>query len=433
MPEFNQAFIKAYQTRPRSAASDAPEGSPASGAAPTPHLDLAPQAPIEAVSTTLPTLPTPAQATPSSPQATRQPVFRLESAASVPAPHLRFPLVGGSGKKRPDGEIAPAPVETPASAAPPAASGLSPVAIPAPLPFDLPSPWAAPQAVVEALATSVTQPPLNMTTWDELLASSPLTSLVETAPATPALPTPAPAPTHKPLSEFSAPPKVEAFRPALEVPYFLWPEICRTIVAERGEHLAGLWAALSKLGDGARIAITSRERGEGRTTLVASLAAYLAQQRTTCCLIDADFARPQLARRLGVQPQVGWEEVLTGQVPLTEALVESERDRCALLPLANPQPADVQLLSKLEAAVDLGVLGEYYSLVLIDAGPWEGLSALALQSLCRQGAIDALLIVADRRRPADDLATLADDLQATGVGMVGIVENFTSASAATAR
>jgi Mrp family chromosome partitioning ATPase len=68
--------------------------------------------------------------------------------------------------------------------------------------------------------------------------------------------------------------------------------------------------------------------------------------------------------------------------------------------------------------------------VLLDAGPWEGLSALAMQTLCRQGAIDALLIVADRRRPADDLATLVDDLQATGVGLVGIVENFTSVAPA---
>jgi Mrp family chromosome partitioning ATPase len=223
---------------------------------------------------------------------------------------------------------------------------------------------------------------------------------------------------------------VREFRPALEVPYFLWPEVCRTIVAQRKDQLARLAASLQALGAGARVAVTSRERGEGRTTLVACLAAHLAQSGSACCLVDADFARPQLARRLGVQPQVGWEEVLSGEVPLSEALVESGRDCCALLPLANPQPDDLQLLGKVQAGVDLGVLGENYSLVLLDTGPWEGLAALSLQMLCSQGAIDALLIVADRRRPDQDLATLAGDLGATGVRLVGIVENFTAVSGA---
>jgi Mrp family chromosome partitioning ATPase len=399
MPEFNQAFIKAFQQRPR----------PAAGGAPAPHHELAPQPP--GATETTPAAPAPPA---EAPRASAQPVFRLEQATAVPAPHLRFPLVG---KKRGD-EAATQP-PPPESAAPETAAA-SPQAIkplpenPATPPNPQPPQREAAVATAWAEMSAATAAHENTVSWSELLGSS--------QPEAP----PAPAPT-KPLSTFAAPPKVEMFRPALEVPYFLWPEICRTIVAERGEHLARLAQTLGKLGDGARVAITSRERGEGRTTLVASLAAYLAQQGTTCCLIDADFARPQLARRLGVQPQVGWEEVLTGQVPLTEALVESGRDRCALLPLANPQPNDVQLLAKLEAAVDLGVLGEYYSLVLIDAGPWEGLSALALQTLCRQGAIEALLAVADRRRPAHDLATLTDDLQATGVGLVGIVENFTSA------
>lgn len=398
MPEFNQAFIKAFQQRPR----------PAAGGAPAPHHELAPQ-PTQATGAAPAAPAAPAE----TPRAPAQPVFRLEQATAVPAPHLRFPLVG---KKRGD-EPAAQPLHPEGSADEVVAASSQAIGPLPEKPATPATPQPQPEAAVatawaEMSATAAAHE--NTVSWSELLASS------QTQPP-PALAQ------AKPLSAFAAAPKVEVFRPALEVPYFLWPEICRTIVAERGEHLARLAQTLGKLGDGARVAITSRERGEGRTTLVASLAAYLAQQGTTCCLIDADFARPQLARRLGVQPQVGWEEVLTGQVPLTEALVESGRDRCALLPLANPQPSDVQLLAKLEAAVDLGVLGEYYSLVLIDAGPWEGLSALALQTLCRQGAIDALLAVSDRRRPAHDLATLTDDLQATGVGLVGIVENFTSA------
>jgi Mrp family chromosome partitioning ATPase len=396
MPEFNQAFIKAYQQRPRTPA----------GSTPAPHLELPPTAPVEAKAA----VPAAPAAPVEPPRAPAQPVFRLEAATAVPAPHLRFPLVGN--KKRADEPAGnDAPEAAPSQAPKPVAVAREELA-PQPAPMVEPPRATMPSAAAEPMPTT-THP--ETLAWDALLATTPR----QEAPAE-----------LRPLSDFAAAPKVEVFRPALEVPYFLWPEICRTIVSGRGEHLARLWQTLATLGDGARVAITSRERGEGRTTFAASLAAYLAQHGTTCCLIDADFARPQLARRLGVQPQVGWEEVLSGQVPLTEALVESSRDRCALLPLANPQPADVQLLGKLEAAVDLGVLGEYYSLVLLDAGPWEGLSALAMQTLCRQGAIDALLIVADRRRPADDLATLVDDLQATGVGLVGIVENFTSAAPA---
>jgi Mrp family chromosome partitioning ATPase len=406
MPEFNQAFIKAFQQRPRSPA----------GGAPAPHHELTP--PVEVASD----VPAASEARPEAPRTPAQPIFRLEPATAVPAPHLRFPLVGNSGKKRAE-ESAPSestlPTEAPPIEAAPRLAN-EPSALPVVEPPATAMPPSAAEPTPASPSSGSTDHRVESTPWDELLTVANAVADQQR-----------PAAAVRPLSDFASPPKVETFRPALEVPYFLWPEICRTIVAGRGEHLARLSQTLAALGDGARVAITSRERGEGRTTLVASLAAYLAQHGTTCCLIDADFARPQLARRLGVQPQVGWEEVLTGQVPLTEALVESGRDRCALLPLANPQPSDVQLLGKLEAAVDLGVLGEYYSLVLLDAGPWEGSSAVAMQTLCRQGAIDALLIVADRRRPDHDLATLADDLQATGVGLVGIVENFTSACGGT--
>ena len=68
--------------------------------------------------------------------------------------------------------------------------------------------------------------------------------------------------------------------------------------------------------------LTGATPSEGKTTSAISLAAVLAQGGADVILIDADLRRPTISRALGVRNVSGTEEVLSGDVALSDALAE---------------------------------------------------------------------------------------------------------------
>ncbi len=62
-----------------------------------------------------------------------------------------------------------------------------------------------------------------------------------------------------------------------------------------------------------RVALIGAERAVGRTTVAMSLARRAAAQGASCVLVDADFAQPELAPRLGIVAELGWSQVVGGQ------------------------------------------------------------------------------------------------------------------------
>ncbi len=68
------------------------------------------------------------------------------------------------------------------------------------------------------------------------------------------------------------------------------------------------------------ILLTSATPSEGKTTASLNLAAVLAQRDVRVLLIDADLRRPTVHHRFGLNGKVGLTSVLTGSVPLREAV-----------------------------------------------------------------------------------------------------------------
>jgi len=229
----------------------------------------------------------------------------------------------------------------------------------------------------------------------------------------------------------------EAPRAAFEVDHFAWPDLCDALLEKRAgefDQLVGQLVTESALGRKV-VAITGSRRGDGRTTLALLLARRLAATAVKVVVVDADFEVPQLAARLGMTIQSGWENVLTDNLPVWDGLVESLGDRVALLPLAPRPTANAGQQTAAEFVAQhaeairkhLDALRKDFDVVLVDAGVLKaarpdakprGLLALA-------ESLDAAIMVSDARMTAPGrIAELNRRLQEAHIVPLGIAENF---------
>ncbi len=82
------------------------------------------------------------------------------------------------------------------------------------------------------------------------------------------------------------------------------------------------------------LAIFSAGADDGKTTTAINLAVNMAIDRLhTVLLVDFDFKRPTLADRLGLTPEFGADDALTGRAPLEDCLYHPKGfDRLVVLP-----------------------------------------------------------------------------------------------------
>jgi Mrp family chromosome partitioning ATPase len=220
-----------------------------------------------------------------------------------------------------------------------------------------------------------------------------------------------------------------ATRPLLQVDRFAWPEICDALVSAQPEFLPLVEELLACAIETPRLlAITSRHRGEGRTTFLLTVARLLAARGCKVAMVDGDFQNPQLARQLGILPEAGWEDVLSGRLPLPEVLIESNEDQIALLPLRGPVHKSDALTRGPRTASTLDALRLSYQLVLVDVGTLSE-RARDLVPLLAAGSFDAALLVRDIRMTSPkELSDAAQRLVDAGIQTYGIAENFVSES-----
>ena len=143
------------------------------------------------------------------------------------------------------------------------------------------------------------------------------------------------------------------------------------------------------------IGIAGVRPGVGCSTVVMCLARLLADSGKSVALVDANFASSALAKSLGLEFETGWEDVLSGRVPLAESVVYSIDDRLALLPLSDSHDSPSELLTSIQTSVSAGVLRYHYDLVLFDLGaPGLGAQLAAVRSILEHCRIDASILVA---------------------------------------
>lgn len=332
----------------------------------------------------------------------------------------------------------PTPVEMPpkpVTAAPPAPVAAELDKEPAPIPKAKKAPAQRKNSKSAAAASQAPAAPIAKPT----LAVTPL---APAAPVAPSAPSPAPEPimaqappappATRPLSSFATPAIVEPeFKPLLEVDHYTWPTICESLET----LLAGAHADFSTLAESIRerlatgqkvIALAGCGHNAGCTTVLLCLARRLAVKGVKTVVVDANFSRPELARRLGVAAQAGWDDVLRGDLPLEEVVISSSLDQLAVAPWKQQSASGKVVAHRLRAATTFGILRDAYDLVLIDAGCISNEEHAAdFLSSCEAARLNGVYLVFDGREGALDEATrMSDLLAAAGISVYGAIENF---------
>jgi len=177
------------------------------------------------------------------------------------------------------------------------------------------------------------------------------------------------------------------------------------------------------------IAVLSPGSDDGRTTTALNLAISLANDlRHTVLLVEFDLKQPIIAKRLGIDAQVGADDVLRGDAGVEESLYHPDGyDRFVVMPGRAPMGGSSEMLTGPRCREIVAELRARYPerLLVFDLPPVLGTDdALAFVPLVEC----ALVVVAEGLTPRADLLRCIELLRNTPV--VGTVLNLSTAAGA---
>ncbi len=160
------------------------------------------------------------------------------------------------------------------------------------------------------------------------------------------------------------------------------------------------------------IAITSAFPSEGKTTCALNLAIVTSMSlERRVLLIDCDLRRPKIHPVLGLKPETGLAEVLTGASSIDEAIVAAEGVALDVLPVGGRPANPSELLGSPEMNRLIAEVSGRYDRVIIDTPAALGLpDAKIVSDLCdgtvmvvradstARSDLEAVLEILDRKR-----------------------------------
>lgn len=216
------------------------------------------------------------------------------------------------------------------------------------------------------------------------------------------------------------------FSASWEVDRFFWPEVTVQIEKSHGDafHQIGKHLRLANQ-DGLKVmAVTSGERGVGRSTVAMHLARCAAAAGLSVALLDADTFYPSLVDQLRLDVEHGWQDCLFENIPLEEVAVRSIEDRITVFPLtstvsAQQMHANLHRMSKIVKRI-----ASAFDIVLLDSNRLN-LEQRELVGVSQESIVDAAIVVVDTELSIKEkVDTAVSILQGMGIASVGMVENF---------
>lgn len=166
------------------------------------------------------------------------------------------------------------------------------------------------------------------------------------------------------------------------------------------------------------IVLTSSVPNEGKSTTSINIALAIAEAENSVALIDGDLRRPSIAKYLGLPDAVGLSTVLSGGVPLADALQATKYPNLTVLAAGPTPPNPSELLGSQSAKNLINDLRDKFDYVIIDSPPVLAVTDAAILTANSDGA---LLLAKFGATKTDQVAHSVGNLAKIGAKLLGSV------------
>jgi tyrosine-protein kinase Etk/Wzc len=170
--------------------------------------------------------------------------------------------------------------------------------------------------------------------------------------------------------------------------------------------------------------VTSTFPGEGKSTIIANMAASMAQTGAKVLLLDCDMRRPSLHAIFEQEKVPGLSEVLVGDIAIEETVHNTQVPGLDFVCAGTTPPNPSELLGSLQMSKLLDSLKDKYDYVLLDAPPALAVTDAPLLA----GSVNMVILVIEIGRvPMKAAQRMRDIIQGIGAPLAGFVINGKSA------
>ncbi len=169
-----------------------------------------------------------------------------------------------------------------------------------------------------------------------------------------------------------------------------------------------------------RIAITSPNPAEGKTTTAINTAIALSQTGAMVVLVDADLRKPRIHRVFSEENGVGLSNFLSGNADLDAIIKATEIPNLFYIPSGPIPPNPSELISSNRFKTMVQSLEERFDHIVFDSPPVLGFADTAVLST----AVDGMILVAvGGKTPRETLQRAKDLLFQVNAKILGVVIN----------
>ncbi len=168
------------------------------------------------------------------------------------------------------------------------------------------------------------------------------------------------------------------------------------------------------------VLVTSPAPGDGKTTVAANLAITFAQQGMRVLLMDCDLRRGRLHSVLKVPREPGASQVLRGQVPTAEAILQTSVEHLFIMPMGTVPRTPAELLGSAVMRELLQQLVTEFQIIVMDAPP---VLAAADSSILASLADATILVLRAGHTDEEEAQQALHRLGSVGARVVGAVLN----------
>src|SRR5262245_28944118 len=193
-----------------------------------------------------------------------------------------------------------------------------------------------------------------------------------------------------------------------------------SFVAEQFRSLRGRIDAMSAKQPLRTIAMTSPNAGDGKTTAAINLATVTALSLgRRVLLVDCDMRKPKIHLALGLRPEAGLAEVLTGAKSLDEAILKVEGMNLEVLAVRGRPPNPSELLGSANMVELVEEVSKRYDRVILDTPAALGMPDAKAVAELSDGIVLVVRADATSRRDIEASIELIDKRRLLGLLLNG--------------